>query len=108
MELLKRIEAIDPTDKKAMQDLSNDVWSWIKGVKITPEFYPNLCFSRDALKAIRPECLHLQIIKGFTTGAIVKGAIKNPVGDFSTPELPTEELAELHAIIQAIEYKRLQ
>lgn len=67
--------------------------------------------SRDALKAIRPgdvkfnmqDCSELwHEYSGFRCTAI------RGVDDYEyyARELPTEELAELHAIIQAIEWKR--
>lgn len=57
--------------------------------------------SRDALKSIRPEGVITTVsyypegFEGYAVGA--KG---------QSPRLPTEELAELHAIIQAIEWER--
>lgn len=66
--------------------------------------------SRDALKAIRPEgwifAVHWrETSKGlYPTG---RGSRKDGIADVqSTKKLPTEELAELHAIIQAIEFER--
>lgn len=64
--------------------------------------------SRDALKSIRPEGWGFSISH---LNAVVAYRI-NDTGGFDyalqTQKLPTEELAELHAIIQAIEWERSQ
>lgn len=83
--------------------------------------------SRDALKAIRPEgyswfCLdHKDTTEDWecridftpqskplwekTWGRLLK-KVPNPLVQVFSPTLPTEELAELHAIIQAIQWSR--
>ena len=78
--------------------------------------------SRDALKSIRPNNYtisgahqHIEMTKdawmavnkfrGFCVKADVSGYV-NPYWHGLEVYLPTEELAELHAIIQAIEYER--
>lgn len=66
--------------------------------------------SRDALKAIRSEgwivgiCLKIKP-KGYCAG-LYKISGKTDIAIEQLESLPTEELAELHAIIQAIEYDR--
>lgn len=72
--------------------------------------------SRDALKAIRPEEYFITVRGQETLGFVAQvWTSKNKTeagyagGFMSEPpvkELPTEELAELHAIIQAIEHER--
>ena len=69
---------------------------------------PNYIGSRDALKAIRPEgwlpfCGNRHLKSGdkpFYFGFVTNAA------QVISEDLPTEELAELHAIIQAIYYER--
>lgn len=70
--------------------------------------------SRDALKAIRPEGWTIEIYNGVDGNHArifdIKTLLDPSRGDdfsFESPlRLPTEELAELHAIIQAIAYER--
>lgn len=59
--------------------------------------------SRDAIKSIRPDGWYIQITTQ-QDGAycVIWENIKSAY--LTTPILPTEELAELHAIIQAIAY----
>jgi len=67
--------------------------------------------SRDALKAIRPEgwaieiCTHYDPKDG-AWGKLVKYDCDLLFGNTGDNTLPTEELAELHAIIQVTEYER--
>lgn len=59
---------------------------------------------RTELKKVRPkgwDNITVSIYGGVATAYISNGMIKK-----ESPELPTEELAELHAIIQAIEHDR--
>lgn len=65
--------------------------------------------SRDALKAIRPEGYQFDIegIQHKYVATICKSPCPSSEYIFDSEELPTEELAELHAIIQAINYERL-
>jgi hypothetical protein len=73
---------------------------------------PQYTRSRDALKAIRPEgfIFRSHLIMEDDDGDLIYCYAFERRNDFAlvgrTPTLPTEELAELHAIIQAIEYKR--
>lgn len=66
--------------------------------------------SRDALKAIRPEGCWVERIIQHKTSKSWDCTIAITGEVFSVSDkaitLPTEELAELHAIIQAIEYER--
>lgn len=68
--------------------------------------------SRDALKSIRPEgfwCEFKKADDGDWVGILGKnGGSGGNICKFMSGYRPTEELAELHAIIQAIEYNRGQ
>lgn len=136
-QILKMIEAVDPSDTETMDEINARVWCWLNGFVFMQfqgisRFYynalneeektafkqithniddtPKYTRSRDALKCIRPD--------GW-------GICHSPQGKFNTHiivycyqigqkgyntkgglVLPTEELAELHAIIQAIAYER--
>lgn len=132
-EILKLIETVDPEDSAAMDEIDARVWCWIEGLQFVSygrfdfwarghgrQWDKRITFngnqtvyltekytrSRDALKAIRPEGLYFDlssdekgVICKFDTGALAEYT-------FSSLELPTEELAELHAIIQAIQWER--
>ena len=125
--LLKMIETVDPSNAAKLDEIDARVWCFLKGYKFAAakhdrvfvldenqceiEKLNGLCTlkytrSRDALKTIRPE--------GWTYTAVQnrketegndgwRVALGTACG---TPFLPTEELAELHASIQAIEYER--
>lgn len=130
-ELLKMIEEVDPLDTEKLDEIDVRVWccltsppaslenfmEWRKKDKETtisdilynsPE--RKYTRSRDALKAIRPDGWQVSIT----------GPYRNENGSYAmlniweigeeiqidTPTLPTEELAELHAILQAINYER--
>jgi hypothetical protein len=115
--ILEMIETVDPSDTAKLDEIDKLVFEYIKGAG-EPEnmtdfdramwdcrfLMNNYTRSRDALKAIRPKGWFPSIIKN-PSGSFY-GDDSN--GDFPSPALPTEELAELHAIIQAIEYERLQ
>ena len=65
--------------------------------------------SRDALKQIRPDGKIMWcFFENYPEGARARAEIFHDHGDnpIQTGWFPTEELAELHAIIQAIEYER--
>lgn len=79
----------------------------------TPPYYTR---SRDALKAIRPDgwwlpCVSVNTREG-STEPVICFSLEKTVFDGDDPSVmgtgETEELAELHAIIQAIEYDRGQ
>lgn len=69
--------------------------------------WPEYTRSRDALKPIRPsnKASFFTITKDFHFGWSCDIVIPDMI-EFTTKNLPTEELAELHAIIQAIAYER--
>jgi hypothetical protein len=121
-EILRLIETVDPSDRERMDEIDARVEvylkkgghfsHWREGSVLTVCFtgeQPNsICGeytrSRDALKSTRPEgwSMHVQNLGGENF------YVELSLEDFRTTEKhrPTEELAELHAIIQAIEYER--
>lgn len=129
-EILKMIEEVSPDDTAKLDEIDARVMAYLEGwefknyFKMYNEermqaftldegetlFTVRYTRSRDALKAIRPEGWL------FTTGVIDIGKFvsmgHSPNEGFEkdytlkSETLPTEELAELHAIIQAIEYER--
>lgn len=122
--ILTMIETVSPNDMAKLNeiDLAVDVFLFPKewGKSVTGRYcspsrageYPQYTRSRDALKAIRPEGYSFNVFfcyrgdkKYFlsSTGHMEKNPHVNPI---HTPDLATEELAELHAIIQAIECER--
>jgi hypothetical protein len=116
--ILKLIETVDPSDTAKMdeidlrtafflEDKEFHEWKGIGAVfDLKMRTLPSYTRSRDALKAIRPK------------GYILVGNCQNNPDEFRCEFLlnhkiptiyaygPTEELAELHAIIQAIAYQR--
>lgn len=130
LKILEMIEAVDPNDGIQMLKIDT-VTQWflkpeehiyysglddyISGVLETfrggSHYHvpPRYTRSRDALKSIRPDgwlfsvfhekknpvCCTQKRDKDWVLGRV-----------FQTPPLPTEELAELHAIVQAIAYGR--
>jgi len=70
---------------------------------------PDFTSSRDALKSVRPKGWNFRTYRYFD-GKISYfhcGMDKNtPFSSICANSLPTEELAELHAIIQAIQWER--
>lgn len=134
-EILKMIETVDPNDTAKMDEIDARVWCYLHqhtyigmdegsgfsikyrhkdGYETASILFGIIKYtrSRDALKAIRPEGRFFEITKypsaasfasdGFHARWYVDGRLQ------PQPELPTEELAELHAIIQAIAYERAQ
>jgi hypothetical protein len=105
-ELLKLIENVDHTDSDALDEIDYRVFKFIHG-RAVPNRAARYTRSRDALKAIRPDGWFFQagiLGRGYECFAY---RLKELDQDFfETTYLPTEELAELHAIIQAIEYER--
>lgn len=129
-ELLKLIEE---TSAHAAQEISDDldsrVWCWLHnrqreyflrnnarllcvkslGIDI-PDICPELSRSRDALKTLRPEGVFgIYQILAKHSWFVATLAIKQPDETFQyfeSPRLLSEELAELHVIIQAIGFQR--
>jgi len=130
-ELLKMIEEVDPSDTAKLDEIDARVWCYLglsaepfkklkyssfigrywydhsindKGCRQIPPFYTR---SRDALKAIRPDGWYIDINEYEKTTAFLTefgGGFRQT----KKVELPTEELAELHAILQALAYDRGQ
>lgn len=130
--ILKMIEEVDVNDEQQMREVQKSVHDYIEVKKhVYRVVSGDLCYietedgfdmqimvedytrSRDALKAIRPE--------GWTLDSLVHYGSRSENTKFWKAEmhinggriyivaskgLVTEELAELHAIIQAIEHTR--
>jgi hypothetical protein len=122
--ILRMIEEVDPKDEKALREIDARVHLFIKYPNaelrgIYGNFYSfsyysgeyiviiqmdqvlHFTTSRDAIKSIRPDEFH--ICEGgddFATGRFINGK------SFHADGMATEELAELHATIQAIAYER--
>lgn len=128
-EILKLIEEVDPADTDKLDQIDARVESFAHpGVTIETDAtgaFINRCYarrykppqytrSRDALKSIRLEgWKNWALFDGYKEGAKFRGEMFSPDQNhqdivIQTDWLPTEELAELHAIIQAIAYEREQ
>ena len=121
-ELLKLIEEVDQKDTVAMDKIDRAVCLWLKSPERRKRIengivglyhIPKYTRSRDALKAIRPEGWLFNICnlaeffecELFTTEGDDPFSENAKVITFNGKSA-TEELAELHAIIQAIAYER--
>lgn len=136
-ELLRMIETVDPSDSAKLDEIDARVWCYLLKVtfhhmlsdyegdkayrwSVTPKEPQAISQdaleytrSRDALKAIRPDGYWLECNK-ICNGTFM-AELHNDVGCVDDDEgithrawyLKTEELAELHAIIQAIDYERI-
>ena len=120
-EILKMIEVADPADTAKLDEIDRlfERYKTPGRHKIVPPKYTR---SRDALKQIRPEGWTFSMLHQSGYLAVSHKHIKRTHIDglgneypeyvqVGTPALSdtapkTEELAELHAIIQAIEYER--
>lgn len=127
--ILEMIDSVDPNDRDALDEIdwrvdcflierkftsvkeledNSSLHFAMGGILHSPEKYTR---DRNALKAIRPEHWCATIDEsGRDNARKWKCFLICFLSDFSTTVkfLPTEELAELHAIIQAIEYERNQ
>jgi hypothetical protein len=111
--ILKMIESVSPDDSKALDEID-----FIIGKYLDKDPYHNglvrYTRSRDALKAIRPEGYASWANPETNYGAVYigqafTGHCHSDNMAFDTDEAPqvaTEELAELHAILQAIDFER--
>tara|TARA_A100000172_G_scaffold78648_2_gene64480 strand:+ start:36 stop:425 length:390 start_codon:yes stop_codon:yes gene_type:complete len=110
--ILELIENVDPKDTDALDEIDMEMhkllysWSGIRGKR------PHIKYtrSRDALKEVRPEGFEfpkdvLTNVAGFIFGYGCPAFNNGKFLAYYKP-LPTEELAELHAIIQAIMWER--
>jgi len=129
-QILEMIEAVYPSDTAKLDEIDAMVWcylnsaefKWTKGrglfeyniggkENVTKRIGKNIQYtrSRDALKQIRPDGKIMWcFFENYPEGARARAEIFHDHGDnpIQTGWFPTEELAELHAIIQAIEYER--
>ncbi len=130
--ILKMIEEVDPNDTEKMDEIDARVWVMLNRFNFNEMFLsggslflnmvaaakgdsievPKYTRSRDGLKAVRPEGWYLEC--GFEISEYGNvGYTCQPWFSSMSPiatydEFPTEELAELYAIIQAIAYERFQ
>lgn len=115
--ILKLIEEVDPKDSDKLDEIDARVWAIAHGISYEEENRlreygklagqpPKYTRSRDALKSIRPEGWEWDIYFHYGTPYVTFTKMWPDPINIKTPDLPTEELAELHAIIQAIEYER--
>lgn len=129
-ELLSMIEAVKPDDTEGLLEINAHTECFLEGLKyqshqiVCPRMkktiqinhedgthYSGLFFSHDrnALKAIRPEGWLFGSKALLLSGervAYEAWADKFLCRYVESPLLPTAELSELHAIIQAIEWER--
>lgn len=102
--ILKMIEEVDPNDTAKLDEIDRLVdeyeWNGVSQLLYPPQYTR----SRDALKEIRPNGWVFTITSGneplvwcLKNGVQIKAVVN---------EFTTEELAELHAIIQSIAYER--
>lgn len=117
-ELLKMIETVDPSDTAKLDEIDFEVSLYIEQPKNESHIRKKIVWwcpakkytrSRDALKEIRPEGWYFRIdYEGTRNGPFPYAEARNDVvvDVFSSGKQKTEELAELHAIIQAIDYDR--
>jgi len=108
--ILEMIESVAPDDTDTLNKINVMVWCYLNNVKYQTAF-PAIIYtnSRDTLKAIRPEGWYVDVIpegryKYLKWTCQMTAAYSG--GECRASFLPTEELAELHAIIQAIEWER--
>lgn len=119
--IMKMIAEVDPADTGRLDEIDLAVGKYIGGNEIIVfllEKAPSgiekplrqYTRSRDALKAIRPEGWNFQGLRETDAhlwwSEFRLGHQTSYDKAVCASELPTEELAELHAIIQAIEHGR--
>lgn len=132
---LRMIEEVDPSDTAKLDEIDVRVWCWLNkytlenfdteyaeftvkeregyfSYEVDPcQDWVSYTRSRDALKAIRPEgwFWYASTYDKIRSFALHKGIINSETKEFEPHFLgklySTEELAELHAIIQAIAYE---
>lgn len=130
-EILRMIETVDPADSAKMDEIDarvevyllNDLKNYLfEGRVVSPQEFiavckdlgcntPSYTRSRDALKAIRPDRFKALICTEPTNGV---WDIEQDLGNEESgywhyglvSKAKSEELAELHAVLQAIDYER--
>jgi hypothetical protein len=120
--ILKMIEAVDPSNTAKLNEIDVRVAYYLSGREFPTKDIKHTVYvekkhgdgsdytrSRDALKKIRPEGWGFRNTLYSHQLAICDYAKPNELfnkGEQNSGVLPTEELAELHAITQAIQYER--
>ena len=124
--ILELIESVDPSDVAALDEIDARVWIYLnqkdagvmrflngtetQNIEYVKRLIRHGCAytrSRDALKAIRPEgWVPYDCGYRFLTEWWVFELMSEDTENQYRGRAKTEELAELHAIIQAIEYER--
>lgn len=128
-DILRMIEAVSPDDAGKLDEIEARIWCWLNnrvfhGRDGKGRFAYNLHYplsmphprkridssmqytrSRDALKEIRPEGHYIDL-HAFEEKWLCRFTNHEGKILIESEFLPTEELAELHAIIQAIEHER--
>jgi hypothetical protein len=128
--ILKMIKAVDVNDTDTLDEIDARVWCYdnnepfddkridraghhlMYAVNTVDSYFaviPRPTRSRDALKSIRPEGWTIKLYNYYDDTPINHHcAMQKSTKHFVANNLPSEELAELHAIIQAISYEREQ
>jgi len=115
--ILKMIEQVDPSDTAKLDEIDLEVSLFLKPERDQNHIRKKIKWyipsgkytrSRDALKAIRPEGWEISIEEGQNCWDCSYYWAGEGVKLCRGVSLPTEELAELHAIIQAIAHERTQ
>lgn len=113
-EILKMIEAVDPSDHVGMTKIDANVRAWLNGHTLGATvsgskdamkaiFSDSYSRSRDALKKIRPKGWDITYTsKGGPMAFLTKGDFRTNISLWAK----SEELTELYAIIQAIGCER--
>lgn len=111
--ILKMIESVDPSDTAKLDEIDLRTACLVQDKEFGSEYcrlslrkYPQYSRSRDALKAIRPDGWRLSLDQEIQVGDSWLARLKRTDGTFFCAVCATEELAELHCIIQAIEKER--
>lgn len=132
--ILDMIENVDPNDSDALDDIDARVWCFINNEKFigwvnderayfntdklinrSTREKPKYTRSRDALKSIRPDGWYPILyaisngggcVLGFQASLFSLRAKVDSPDSYTKSLFQTEELAELHAIIQAIAWER--
>lgn len=130
--ILEMIENLSLDDEVALNEIDARVWvflelsnefeitfsgatvyyrhkSWPSGARTImhhPFQHPQYTRSRDALKSVRPDGWAFAIWSNVSCAKWVCGISKDSDNLMTSVSLPSEELAELHAIIQAKQWER--
>lgn len=124
--ILQMIETVDPADTAKLDEIDARVHCFLKGKDYERHFtgkffglstkawgddevFTNIVKytrSRDALKAIRPEGWRFNVWHEYDGSFNYAASRETPAKEILRHSMKTEELTELHAIIQAIDYER--